>query len=536
MAEADALCRRILEADPRHADAWNLRGGIAYRAGRPDVAAEMFGRAVALDGKVALYHYNFGNALARLGRLDDAVTSYERAVALAPDHAGALINLGGVLLGLGRFDAAALRLRRAVVLAPDRSEPHANLGLALLRRGDTEAAVECFEAALALAPDNPGAHANLGSAKQQQGQLEPALTHFERGMALAPGEAGIHTNRGNVLQMLGRLDEAATAHRRALALRPDFADAEHNLATVLLADGRYEEGWPAYESRWRTGQQADERRDFRQPQWRGETGRGGTLLIHAEQGLGDTLQFCRYAPLAAAKGWRVVLEAPAPLVGLLGSLDGVAQVVPPGRPLPPFDAHCPMLSLPLALGTTLSSIPAAIPYLRAAPQLELIWRERLGSIAGEAPRIGLAWAGNPNLGNGPVIDRWRSMAPDLLAPLFAFDGIAFFSLQKGGPKAPARAPIFDVMDQVDDFADTAALVANLDLVITVDTAIVHLAGALGKPVWLLDRFSPCWRWLRNREDSPWYPTLRLFRQTRLGDWPPVVERVGAALAAWAADR
>jgi len=277
-------------------------------------------------------------------------------------------------------------------------------------------------------------------------------------------------------------------------------------------------------------------RDFAQPQWRGQSAEKRTLLIHAEQGLGDSLQFCRYAPLAAARGLKVVLEVQRPLVRLLRSLSGVELVVEAGGELPSFDFHCPMLSLPLALDTTLATVPSAAFYLQADRALIAAWRTRLAARPGL--RIGLAWAGRSRIHASELaaVDRRRSIALDHLAPLFDLPGFQFFSLQKDDPKAPADVPLTDFMDEMEDFADTAALIANLDLVISVDTAIAHLAAALGKPVWLLNRYDSCWRWLRTREDSPWYPSLRMFRQPAAGDWRTVIERVGAELRLWNCSR
>jgi hypothetical protein len=289
---------------------------------------------------------------------------------------------------------------------------------------------------------------------------------------------------------------------------------------ALLAQVDWPAGWQEYDWRWKTPDLSKAWRGFPQKQWLGEPAEGRTLLIHAEQGFGDTLQFCRYTPLAAARGLRVILEVPGPLVRLLRCLPGVDRVVERGEALPDFDLHCPMLSLPLAFGTTLSSLPGAVPYLHADPELTAAWRARLAAVDIQGPRVGLVWAGNP----GKVADARRSLPADRLAPLFV-DGAHFVSLQKNGPATPADLPLTNFMGEVADFADTAALVANLDLVISVDTAVAHLAGALGKLVWVLDRFDPCWRWLAGRRDSPWYPTLRLYRQPTPGDWAPVLAEV-----------
>jgi hypothetical protein len=317
--------------------------------------------------------------------------------------------------------------------------------------------------------------------------------------------------------------EAIGCFRTAVGLRPDFANAHHNLAVALLARGEMAEGWREYEWRWQTAGMVASRRDFAQPQWHGEAAEGRTLLIHAEQGLGDTLQFCRYGALAAARGLRVVMEVQRPLVRLLRGVAGVDWVVARGEDLPAFDFCCAMQSMPLAVGTTVATIPSAPSYLCADLVEAAIWGERLAAAGRLGPRVGLAWAGDPAM----VRDGRRSLAAERLAPLLALQGLQFFSLQKGG--SPADVGLTDFMDEMEDFADTAALVANLDLVISVDTAVAHLAAALGKPVWLLDRFDPDWRWLLGRRDSPWYPSMRLYRQPKPGDWGSVLAEVAADL-------
>ncbi|HTJ90248.1 MAG TPA: glycosyltransferase family 9 protein [Acidocella sp.] len=300
---------------------------------------------------------------------------------------------------------------------------------------------------------------------------------------------------------------------------------------ALLAQGNMEMGWEEYEWRWKTRHLLSEQRKFSQPQWHGERADGQTLLIHAEQGFGDTLQFCRYAPLAAARGLRVILEVQKPLLRLLRGLPGIDLVIAHGDQLPPFDLHSPLLSLPRAFGTRLESIPNEVPYLHAEAVAAAHWRTRLDQIANQGPKIGIVWAGRPYNHSSSLmaIDRRRSMSPEFLAPLFEISGLKFFSLQKSGPGASGAFPLIDLMKEVDDFADTAALVTNLDLVISVDTAVAHLAAALGKQVWLMNRFDSCWRWLEERRDSPWYPTLRLYRQSQPGAWGSVINEIGCDL-------
>jgi tetratricopeptide (TPR) repeat protein len=487
-----------------------------HRADRLDEAKGLYRQTLALQPGHAKALSNLGVIALDQGRPVDAVAWYRRAIELQPDLSAAHSNLGIALQTLGRREEALACYRRAIELDPAFADAHYNLGLVLRGQGQLDGAVASYRRALDLRPDYADAHINLGIALQQQGRLSDAVASYERAIVLRPGHADAHSNLGTALQQLGTLPAAVASYRRATSIRPNHADAHCNLALALLKGGQFAEGWAEYEWRWRTPEWAGQQRDFAQPLWRGEAAPGRTLLIHAEQGFGDTLQVCRYAAFAASKGLRVVMEVQPPLVRLLRSLAGVDVLIARGDDLPPFDLHCPMLSLPLAAGTTLATIPGPAAYLRADPAQAVMWQTRLAGTKGL--RVGLAWAGLAAL----VSDGRRSVAPAQLAPLLEHSGVQFVSLQKGGASVPGAFPIIDVMCEMRDFADTAAVIATLDLVISVDTAVAHLAGALGKPVWLLDRFDNDWRWLTGRSDSPWYPTLRLFRQPSPGDWESVI--------------
>jgi Tfp pilus assembly protein PilF len=466
--------------------------------------------------------------LQALGRLDEAVACFRHALDLDPRQPEAQNNLGNALLKQEHPDEASAGFRRALALRPDYPEAHNNLGNVLKEQGRLDEAVACYRRAVALKPDYAEALNNLGIVLQEQGLADEAIGCCRSALALKPDYPEAYENLGNALRAQQLLDDAIACYRKAIDLQPDAADTHANLAMALLAHGELGAGWEEYEWRWKTNRMIRSARPFLQPQWRGEPAEGRTLLIHAEQGFGDTLQFCRYAPLAAARGLRVILEVPGPLVRLLRSLPGVAQVVATGEALPPFDLQCPMLSLPLAMGTTtLAAIPGSVPYLHADAAQAAAWSARLAAMEKPGLRVGLVWAGSSRKDQpaAAAIDRRRSMAPDRLAPLFALPGLHFVSLQKDGPAAPAAFRLTDVMEAMGDFADTAALIAVLDLVISVDTAVAHLAAALGKPVWLLDRSDPCWRWLQGRRDSPWYPNLTLFRQPDAGNWDAVIETV-----------
>jgi hypothetical protein len=393
--------------------------------------------------------------------------------------------------------------------------------------------VDRYLAALRVQPDLAEAHNNLGITLRHFGRFDEAVASCRAALARRPQSPEAHNNLAMALRDLGRLAEAEACCRQALALRPDYAGAHANLSAIMLLAGRLREGWAEYEWRWKVGKELVPR-PFAQPRWTGGALGDRVLLVHAEQGFGDTLQFCRYVPLIAS-GARVVLEVQQPLLRLLSGLGGVEKVVAHGEPLPPFDLHCPMLSLPHAFATTLDDVPSRVPYLSADPAQAAIWRQRLAHLPGL--RVGVAWTGNPRPFHpaANAIDRRRSIPFERFMRLLDLPGINFVSLQKGEPadraaRLPPGIALHDWMHELDDFADTAALVEALDLVVTVDTSIVHLAGALAKPVWLLNRFDTCWRWLLDRTDSAWYPTIRQFRQPRPGDWDTVLAAVRAALA------
>jgi len=469
--------------------------------------------------------------LHQAGRLNKAEKIYREILARDPRNPDGLHYLGVVLHQLRRDPAAAELISRAIALNPNLATWHSNLGNVHNDHERVDQAIACYQRAIQIRPDLADAYSNLAAALKKKDRIDEAAACSLRALELAPDLPEAHNNFGTALQRQRRLREAADRFRHAISLRPDYVDAHTNLSTTLLTLGELEEGWQEYEWRWKSPQMFPDRRNFARPQWLGEEASGRTLLIYAEQGFGDTIQFCRYATLAAERGLRVVMEVPPALVRLLRNLPGVERVVAKGEPLPPFDLYSPMLTLPLALGTTVETIPCAGAYLRPDATQVATWRVRLDAIGGGAPKIGLLWAGGSRLHSpeAAAIDRRRSIAPHLLAPLMAVSGADFISLQKEGPPAPEDFRLADFMSEMTDFADTAALIANLDLVVSVDTAVAHLAAAVGKPVWLLDRFDACWRWLTDRRDSPWYPGLRLYRQPQPGQWEPVVAELARDL-------
>jgi len=526
LAEAEALYRQVLAVRPRHPDALHLLGVVAHQTGRHDMAVRVIGQAILAKPNVAMFHSNLGNALLQSGRPDDGIASLKRAVELDPALADGHYNLALALQDQGRLDEAALRYQAAASLRPAFAEAHDSMGTVFREQGRLDEAIARHRAALSLQPTFLNALSNLGTALKEKGRLDDAADCYLRSLAIDPAYPEGHYNLGVVLQEKGWPAAAAARYRRAIDARPSLAEAHFNLAMVMLLQGKMDEGWCEYEWRWKTRDMAKVRRGFAQPLWNGEAGGGRTLLIHAEQGLGDTLQFCRYAPLAAAKGFNVVFEAELPLARVLRSLPGIGLVVTRGQETPAFDVHCPALSLPLALGTTLETVPGSLPYLHADAAQSAALGVRVKAAAGEPLRVGLAWAGNPTM----KADLRRSLSPDRLQPLLDVAGAAFFSLQKDVSLSEG-SPMIDLMGEMRDFADTAALVDNLDLVISVDTAVAHLAAAMGKPVWLLNRFDSCWRWLLDRRDSPWYPTMRIYRQPVAGDWDAILAEVGGDLSA-----
>ncbi len=528
----------VLAGNPDEAEAEFQRGNALASLGRAAEAVIAFCAAIRLRPGHAQTHYNLATLLQRDGMLEQAASCYAAASAARPDFAEARVNRGNCLLALGRMKEAEEAYRDALHVWPGYAVAHANLGCALHALGRFEEAAAHCDTAIRLQPDYPEAYSNLGSALLVQGRFEEAIAAFQGALALRPNYAEAHANLGAALLDSGDIEGALLACEAAIELAPDQPDARFNHGLALLAAGRYAEGWAEHEHRLRLAHYP--RRTLGCRQWGGERLSGERVLLHAEQGLGDTLQFVRYAAEVAARGGRVILEAQRPLLRLLGRVEGAAEIVASGDSLPEFDLHAPLMSLPHACGTTLETIPGQAPYLHADPALTERWASRLP--ADGKLRVGLVWAGSPRPGEprNHHADRRRSLRLACLAPLAGIPGVRFVSLQLGPPSEQARTPppgldLIDPTPDIADFEDTAALIAGLDLVISVDTSVAHLAGGLGRPVWVLSRFDGCWRWLSGRDDSPWYPTLRLYRQERAGDWSGPIARIVQdlrGLAAW----
>jgi tetratricopeptide (TPR) repeat protein/glycosyltransferase involved in cell wall biosynthesis len=452
-----------------------------------------------------------------------AVQHYQQALMLNPQMAEVYLNLGNTLRRQGNLTAAVAHYQQAIALTPDHPLAHNNLGVTLRQQGNWQGAIDHYQQALKLNADYPDTHYNLANVLRDQGNFTAALTQYQKAIALRPTYVGAWTNLGNTWKSVGKLQEAIVCYRRVLAIDPDHATAHNNLGHALLLSGDLQQGFAENEWRWQVQNYSLPRPPLPQPLWDGTDLAGKTILLYAEQGLGDTLQFVRYAQFVT--GGTVLLECQPSLVRLLQSMEGIQQVIPRGEALPPFEVQAPLLSLPHLLGTTLETVPAAVPYLSApetAIELEAPAHTRL--------KVGIVWAGSPTNRS----DRYRSCTLECFSQLLNLPGIAFYSLQKGDRAGDLQQfeqaeQIQDLSQQLEDFADTAAAIAQLDLIISVDTAVAHLAGALGKPVWLLLCSDPDWRWMLDRADSPWYPTFRLFRQPDLGDWAIVFSQIREAL-------
>jgi tetratricopeptide (TPR) repeat protein len=521
LKRATAFLKRAIALDPKHLGAHNNLGIVHRMAGRTDAAIASFARALALDPAYVLGIVNLGTALRDKGRNADAIACLKHAAALEAESFPAWFNLGNAYFAEGKFADAAAALRQALALKPDQPGAHNNLGQALHKLGRVEEAVAEYRRALELRPNDPGALFNLIMTLKNNFRLDEAADCCRRLIAASPRSAEAHNNLGAVIQAQGRIDEALACYRRAIALKTDYPDAQVNESILLLMCGDFEPGWKKYEWRWKL--KGYEPRGYRQPEWQGEEIRGKTIVLHSEQGFGDTIHFARYAPMVVRRGAKVVVEVPSPLKNLIASLKAPLRVLAKGETLPHFDLYCPLGTLPRVFGTRIDTIPAQVPYLYADPAIVARWKTALGTDPGF--KVGIAWAGNAQHTN----DHNRSIKFERLRPLIETPGVRWFSLQVGPHAADlaALAPgrVTDLAPKLTDFNETAGALANLDLLISADTSVIHLAGAMGRPVWAMIPFIPDWRWQFARRDSPWYPSMRLFRQPAVDDWETVVARI-----------
>jgi tetratricopeptide (TPR) repeat protein len=566
LAEAEESCRQLLGSDPDHAEALHLLAVLTAKTGRADLALELMTRsvqlkpdsgpaqnnlarilresgrldqavaaqrrAVALSPDVAEFHFNLGCALSDRGELQEAIAALTRATELDPDNAMANNLLGIALRKAGRMDEATAAFARAVWIEPNFAEAYNNLGNALTDRGQYDRAIAAYRQAIALRPEYPEALRNIASSLRAAGRFEEALAALGKVVEQEPGDADARNRLGVVLGEAGKVAEAVAVGRTAVAMPGATRLMRWHLAVNLLKAGELQEGFAEYEARWGASEDHNQPRQLGKEQWAGDDLAGRRILLYAEQGIGDTIQFVRYVPLVAGRGGRIILECQRPLVRLLKPLSGIEQIILPDQPPPPLDTHCPLMTLPMVFNTTLATIPNQVPYLHADPALVKHWHRRISQLDRKF-KIGLNWAGNPDQKG----DRHRSTTLSTLAPLATIPEVAFISLHKGAAAGQAQKPprglhLVDWTADLDDFADTAGLIANLDLVLTTDTSVPHLAGAMAKPVWVMLPFAADWRWMLGRDDSPWYPTMRLFRQRTPGDWGDVARRVAQALGEW----
>ena len=525
LEQGEALTRRAIAAKPDFPEALGNLGRIAAARGKPDLAIQIWQKALRLKPDEAEIRLDLGRALVAAARHADAVANLLVGLLQTPDDPALLLVLGNALQGQGQTEAAIATYRRGVALRPDNADHQHNLGVSLFGHHEIDAAIAQYRAALALRPADPDILNSLGAAQRANGDLDAAVTSYRAALAVAPAHAQALNNLGVVQTERRDLDDAVASYRAAIAADASAADPHYNLALTLLLAGQYRQGWTEMEWRWKTAAFRKQAQQFAVPAWTGDDADGGVVLLHDEQGLGDTIQFSRFVALAAQRA-RVVLQVQRPLLRLLAGLPGADAIIARGDKLPGFSRHLPLMSLPHVLG---GDIPTAAGYLHAPPDRIIHWQARVAGLPGL--KIGLVWAGNPRLG-GTSYDRAdlrRSVRLEQFRPL-VMPGISLVSLQKGvAAQQTAGFPISDWTAELPDMAETAALIAALDLVISVDTAVAHLAGALGHPIWLLNRFDCDWRWSVIGDGSAWYKSLRQFRQPIAGDWATPIARMAAAL-------
>lgn len=536
LAEAAVHYAEATRLDPSSAVLHYDLARLLFDAGRHEEAAASYRDVIRLNNNLWSAHHDLGRCLARLGKKPEAIAAYEEALQIKPDAADVHNNLGILLEQVRRYPEAIQSFRRALRFDPNASETHCNLGVALAGMGKIEEAIQSYREALRIAPHSAEAHNNLGNALRTLGNLQESHANLEEALRLKPTYAEAHNNLGITCLQLGNAAAALACYGKALELRPEYPEARLNRALCLLSQGELEGGWREYEARWYGN--GLQKRPFTEPEWTGEVLPEGTVLLYTEQGMGDTFQFIRYAQRVKERVGTVILEAHANLQSVLKRCPGISQFAPQGKPLPRFSCHCPLLSLPRIFETRLDTIPAPVPYLFPEPARVKRWQQPLQALPGF--KIGIGWQGNKQFRG----DRQRSMALRFFAPLAAIPGVSLIALQKGegGQQVEevSRQFLVHTLPGLDEhggaFVDTAAVMSQLDLVVTSDTAIAHLAGALGVPVWVVLSAASDWRWLKQREDTPWYPTMRLFRQQQLGDWPEVFERVAQAAAVHVQDK
>ena len=561
LSRAIALYESVLEWQPLHFDALHLAGTAATQKQEYQLAVEYFSKAVKMNPNHAAAHSNLGLALQMLNRHEDAIVNFQQALRIEPQNANTLYNCGNawralklyemalecyesllqitpddidalfytadVLFHLERLDAACSTYQRVLKTSPANVNVLNNLGIIFQRMMRFDEAITYFDSALRIAPDFASALFNRGNVLRQMNRPQDAVKDYEQVLLSMPEHHEVLNNKGNALRALNRLDEASVCYAQALQSLPSYADAYWNASLCHLLAGDFKQGWAKFEWRW-TSELKAEARQFSRPAWDGkEALQGKTILLHAEQGFGDTLHFSRYVNMVQALGAKVLLEVQPQLVSVLAGLSGVDVLIARGHELPSFDYHCPLLSLPKVFATDAQTIPASIPYVFSKPELIDNWQERINKSS--KPRVGIVWSGSHSHQNDHNRSIPLSRFVDIIQPEIQFYALqaAFREGDKHLLKEYPEITLFEA--PIEGFSDTAALISLMDVVITVDTAVAHLAGAMGKPVWILLPYSPDWRWQLNRNDSPWYPTAKLFRQPAIGDWSSVLSEVKQAL-------
>jgi tetratricopeptide (TPR) repeat protein len=484
---AATIYTEIIEFQPDNLNALLMLGITYVKLCNYDAAINYFKEAIKINPSFTEAYYNLGNALRDKKQFDDALACYQKVLQLNPSHADAYVNLGIINRIKGIFSEEIICYQKAIEINPNSIEAYYNLGNALLDNEQFNDAAACYQNVIQINPNIIQAYMYLGL----------------------------------IFRITAHLNEALTCYQKVIQLNPDYAEAHWQMANILLLMEDFKNGWKEYEWLWKTEDFKNRKRSFSQPPWQGQDIKGLTILLYAEYGFGDTIQFIRYAPLVAKLGATIIVECQKELASLLKSAEGIQNVISHGEPLPDFDIHCSLMRLPIIFDTSLKNIPANIPYITANPILVEKWRNRIQHDDSRL-KIGLVWAG--------ISMPRKYCSLEAFAPFGQLKDVTFYSLQKGKNKDQIKNPpkgmkLIDYTDEFCDFSDTAAFIENLDLVISIDTSVAHLAGAMGKPVWTLIHFVPDWRWFLNREDSPWYPTMRLFRQSALEDWESVISNI-----------
>ncbi|MBF0194732.1 MAG: tetratricopeptide repeat protein [Magnetococcales bacterium] len=520
--KAIANLKKAITIQPDYIKAYNKIGNIKKKQGKLDEAVDSYQKAITINPNFADAYNNLSVVLIDQGKWDKAVANCRKVISLNPDIAITHFNLGNALKEQGKLDEAIASYNKAISIKPDFKKAYLNIGNTLKEQGKFDEAIARYKKIISITPDYAIAHSNIGIILQEQGKVDEAVARYKKAISIKPDYAEAHSNFGNTLQEQGKLDEAIARYKKAISIKPDLAEAHNNLGVSLLLSGDFENGWVEYE--WWRKCKDNIPISLSKPLWDGTSLEGKTILLHCDQGLGDNLQFVRYTELIKKKGATVALLCPQPLQAIFKTVNSIDCLITNSSLIPPHDYQASLLSLPMIFRTTLESIPNKVPYLHTDQKLVDKYANLMANLEGF--KVGIVWSGNPKFKN----NKNRSIGADFMAKLLDVQGCIFISLQKEAKDDELkifskRSNFLDLSDHLEDFAETAAVMANLDLVISSDTSVIHLAGAIGKPAWALLMFNPDWRWLLKKDDSPWYPTLRLFRQPAPRKWKIVIEGV-----------